>query len=79
LRVTVAGADGKLELVVADDGVGLPAGVDPAAPASFGMQLVSNLAEQLGAKVRYARGAGLRVEVGVPLAVSGHGNEQQAA
>jgi len=79
LRVTVAGADGKLELVVADDGVGLPAGVDPAAPASFGMQLVANLAEQLGAKVRYARGAGLRVEVGVPLAAQEREGEQQAA
>jgi two-component sensor histidine kinase len=68
LRVTVAGGEGQLRLEVADDGVGLPGTVDPGAPESFGMQLVANLAQQLGGTVRYARGAGLRVEVSVPLA-----------
>ena len=67
LRVTVAGADGQLRLTVADDGGGLPESVNPEAPESFGMQLVANLAAQLDGTVRYERGAGLRVVVGVPM------------
>jgi two-component sensor histidine kinase/DNA-binding response OmpR family regulator len=36
-----------LKLTVADDGVGLPAGIDVKEPATLGLQLVSTLAEQL--------------------------------
>jgi two-component sensor histidine kinase/DNA-binding response OmpR family regulator len=36
-----------LKLTVADDGVGLPAGIDVNDPATLGLQLVSTLAEQL--------------------------------
>jgi two-component sensor histidine kinase len=79
LRVTVAGADGQLQLVVADDGAGLPERVNPEAPESFGLRLVANLATQLGGSVRYARGAGLSVEVRVPLANAQDGAEERAA
>jgi PAS domain S-box-containing protein len=79
LRVTITGADGQLQLVVADDGAGLPERVNPEAPESFGMQLVANLASQLGGSVRYVRGAGLSVEVSVPLAAQAHGGEAEEA
>jgi len=79
LRVTVAGADGQLQLVVADDGAGLPERVNPEAPESFGLRLVANLATQLSGTVRYARGAGLSVEVSVPLAAQARGAEERAA
>lgn len=39
--------EGALELIVMDDGVGLPAGFDPARLSSLGMRLVVSLAEQL--------------------------------
>jgi len=68
-----------LHLEVADDGAGLPETVNPEAPESFGMQLVANLASQLGGTVRYVRGAGLSVEVSVPLAAQAHGGEERAA
>jgi two-component sensor histidine kinase len=43
------------------------------------MQLVANLAAQLGGTVRYVRGAGLRVEVSVPLARERDDSEERAA
>jgi two-component sensor histidine kinase len=56
---------GAYRLVVADDGVGLPAaaGRDPAA-GTLGLQLVDDLVEQLGGKLTIDRGAhGARFEV----------------
>jgi two-component sensor histidine kinase len=79
LRVRITGAEGRLELTVADDGAGLPEGVDPSAPGTFGMQLVANLAGQLAGEVRYVRGTGLRVEVSVPLAAKARDGKEQAA
>ncbi len=46
LRLRALGG-GLLELVVSDDGVGLPAGFQPGRIGSLGMQLVASLAEQL--------------------------------
>ena len=48
LTVQIEPAPGDmLKLTVADDGVGLPPGVDINEPATLGLQLVSTLAEQL--------------------------------
>jgi two-component sensor histidine kinase len=48
MTVRIEPAPGNmLKLTVADDGVGLPAGIDVNDPATLGLQLVSTLAEQL--------------------------------
>ncbi len=51
------GADGAPELVVEDEGPGLPAGFDPAAAAGFGMRLVIGLLEG-GGGIAVDRAAG---------------------
>ncbi|HET9821389.1 MAG TPA: histidine kinase dimerization/phosphoacceptor domain -containing protein [Burkholderiaceae bacterium] len=53
LRRTEAGS---ATIVVRDDGVGVPAGFDPAASPSLGMQLVVSLTEQLEGSLRFERG-----------------------
>ena len=50
IRVALAKVDdGRLQLSVCDDGIGLPAGFDIQVSESMGLQLVTTLAEQLGA------------------------------
>ncbi|MBY0457757.1 MAG: PAS domain S-box protein [Gemmataceae bacterium] len=69
IEVSLGRAAGGLVLAVADDGVGLPPGFDPATAGSFGLQLVVALAEQLGGAVAAgngAGGAGARFEVRFP-------------
>ncbi len=58
-----------LQLVVEDDGVGLPAGFDLEASASLGLSIVSTLVGELGGQISLGRrdgGAGTRVVVSVP-------------
>lgn len=50
--------DGRLDLTVKDDGVGMPAALDPRATSSLGLDLVFTFAEQLSAEVDIERGAG---------------------
>ncbi len=50
--------EGKLQLSVTDDGVGIPAGLDIRKTKSLGMHLVHTLAEQLGAELEMAREGG---------------------
>jgi PAS domain S-box-containing protein len=47
--------EGLIELVVGDDGAGLPQGFEPGQGGSLGMQLVLSLAEQLGGTVVHGR------------------------
>ncbi len=42
-------------LTVRDDGVGLPAGLDPGKVESLGVKLVSGLAQQMGGEARFER------------------------
>ena len=66
LKVEVAReTSGEVRMSVSDDGVGLPAGFDWRTTQSLGLQLVSMLASQVGAKVEVvsAPGAGTRFEV----------------
>ena len=52
------GADGALDLTVGDDGVGLPAGMDPTKTSSLGLDLVFTFADQLNADVEIGRQGG---------------------
>lgn len=65
--------EGRLTLCVRDDGVGLGRGFDPAATATLGLQLVSNLAGQLGGRLTVTGGPGggttFSVAFSVPEAV----------
>ena len=67
VRVSLAelGAD-SIELVVADDGVGVPGDIDFASGSGFGLSLVSMLADQLGATLDIERHPGARIRVRFP-------------
>lgn len=54
---------GEVLLAVRDDGVGLPEHVEPASAGSLGMQLLPLLAEQAGARYRWARERGTTFEL----------------
>jgi len=57
---------GGLRLLVRDDGVGLPAGLDVHRPASLGLQLVQMLAKQLHAALEVEVAEGTHVRLTVP-------------
>jgi two-component sensor histidine kinase len=63
LRVSFAADGAGRRLAVEDDGVGLPAGADPAAVETLGLKLVDVLARQLGGRVEFRSGKGTRVSV----------------
>ncbi|HZL18300.1 MAG TPA: histidine kinase dimerization/phosphoacceptor domain -containing protein [Polyangia bacterium] len=52
--------EGTLDLTVQDDGVGMPAGVDPRNTVSLGLDLVVTFAEQLNAEMTINREDGTR-------------------
>jgi two-component sensor histidine kinase len=52
-----------LKLVVADDGVGLPAGVDIRSCQTMGMQLINTLAAQLDAQLEVDVHGGTSIQV----------------
>jgi two-component sensor histidine kinase len=62
----IRGAAGGFTFVVADDGVGMPADVDPEKSPSLGLRLVVALVEQLQGTLKVERGVGTRFEVTVP-------------
>ncbi len=60
-----------IRLVVADQGVGIPAHVDLHQSVSFGWRLIPMLATQLGATVSYTSGPGTTVTVSLPSVTAG--------
>lgn len=60
-----------IRLVVADQGVGIPAHVDLLQSVSFGWRLIPMLATQLGATVSYTSGPGTTVTVSLPSVTAG--------
>jgi len=58
VAVSLSRKEGRVSLVLADDGKGLPPGFDASRSASLGLMLVRMLAEQLGGA--FTIGAGER-------------------
>ncbi len=50
--------DGLYRLVIADNGVGLPASIEPRKTATLGLQLVTTLVDQLNGSIEIKRGNG---------------------
>jgi two-component sensor histidine kinase len=69
IQVQIDGAGGVLE--VADDGIGLPASIDPAHPRTLGLQLVQTLVRQIGGTVRLMPGPGTRYQLQLTSAQAG--------
>jgi len=64
IRVTIQSPSReKVLITVADDGVGLPAGLDPHHADGLGLKLVRLLAEQLHGTVNFDRGQGTAVQI----------------
>lgn len=80
VRVTLRRQDGCLWLDVADRGIGLPDGFDPAQRRnSLGMRLITNFARQLDATFVVQPGEpGTRFRLAIPLADAGAGTPEEA-
>ncbi|MDB4963069.1 MAG: domain S-box [Myxococcales bacterium] len=58
IEIVAERRDGYIELRVADNGIGLPAGLDPRSSTTLGLELVYTFAEQIGASVELRRSPG---------------------
>ena len=71
IRLTVARATAEtVRLTVTDDGVGLPAALDPSHTQSLGLQLVQMLTKQLHGTVTFQPGLGTTVQILFPHLVA---------
>jgi PAS domain S-box-containing protein len=66
IRIELRACDGGLELMVADNGAGLPAEFEIGKVRSLGLQLVPLLAEQLGGRFTIGSDAGVRFTLWFP-------------
>jgi PAS domain S-box-containing protein len=62
IAVSVHRMEGAVRLIVRDDGVGLPADLDPAASPSMGLKLAASLARQLGGTLQFTSDGGCQVQ-----------------
>jgi len=77
IRVTFEKAAAQdIRLTVADDGVGLPATVEPQRTESLGLQLVCLLTDQLHGTVTFERGEGTAVRILFPNAVETESSDE---
>lgn len=63
VRLTMRARGRTVEVVAADDGIGLPEGFDHTSGETFGWQLVRNLVAQIGGRIDVERQAGTRVRI----------------
>jgi PAS domain S-box-containing protein len=66
IEIHLGCAGGQCTLAVADDGVGLPEGVNLEQSRSLGLQLIAILAEQIEGSVRLDRSRGTRFAISFP-------------
>ncbi|KQC03358.1 MAG: hypothetical protein APR53_01270 [Methanoculleus sp. SDB] len=66
IRIVFVRYDGGYELHVSDNGVGFPADLDFRATETLGMQLVTNLVEQLSGTIEIVRGHGTEFVIRFP-------------
>ena len=66
IRVSLAARDDIVELRVADDGPGMPAGFDLKSAKSLGLRISSLLAEELGGTLDFEPGPGAQASVRFP-------------
>lgn len=59
-------AGGALRISISDSGIGIPDGVNTDQPATFGLQLVGNLVQQLNGTLSIDRARGTRVVISIP-------------
>ena len=72
LKVVCRRSAGQIVIEVADDGVGMPDGFDPATGGQIGFNSIRALAGQLGATLRFSSdGLGVTFELRIPLAEAG--------
>ncbi len=67
IYVKAENLDGRVRLVFADDGVGLPPAEERVGSSGFGMRLVRLLVEQIGGEVTYENHPGARAIITFPL------------
>ena len=58
---------GFCELMVSDDGCGLPENLDPKNSTGFGLTLVTALTAQIGGRISFGRGNGTEIRVVFPI------------
>lgn len=71
IRVGLKESGGQCLLTVEDDGIGLPAGLDPEGGATLGLKLVSTLAGQIGGRLVLANDGGARCSIFFPSRAGG--------
>ena len=67
ILITASHKREKIVIEVRDDGVGMPANLNPLETSSFGLNLVQILTEQLGGSVRFEQRAGTAAILDLPL------------
>jgi len=73
IQVSLAQHEGSAELVIADDGAGLPADIGFDARDTLGLQLVRQLAQQIDASIEINRDRGTSFRITFPLSRRTHG------
>ncbi len=71
LSVLAEQTDSRVRIVVQDNGIGIPGGIDVYKTTSLGLKLIRSLAMQLGGSVEIAGEGGTRVTLEFPFSNGG--------